>query len=111
MTGEMASLFDDYADARAARDEAMQRVDEHADPDWKDLALDVALRVARENFDFTTDDVWQALGDNRPREPRALGPIMMTLSKRGVIRKTGMMRESTRPEAHMNPKAVWRIVL
>jgi len=102
--------FDEYAEARAARDEAMDRVNENADPEWKDLATTTVLRVAVAYAEFTTDDVWEVLGDEKPHEPRALGPIMALLSRRNIIRKTGGMRESKRPEAHMNPKAVWTLV-
>jgi hypothetical protein len=110
MSEELTLPLDEYSEARAARNEAMDRVDSNADPDWKDLAIRVTLRVALAYPEFTTDDVWEALGEERPHEPRALGPIMALLSRSKVIRKTGMMRESKHAQAHMRPKAVWTLV-
>lgn len=98
-------IFDHVA-SRAARDEGIQRVDEHADPDWKALAaaaLDVVIARGRP---FTSDHVWAEVGVY-PRERRALGPLLVAARRDGRIRKTGRYVNSTRPEHHSYPCAEW----
>lgn len=102
----MSTLFD----AEEARDAALQQVAAGAGR-WMDRARPVVLQVAEGRFDFTTDDVWYALGDDRPREPRALGALMRSLAKDGAIRATGEYRKSVRVDCHARPVAVWRKVL
>ena len=102
----MATLFD----AEEARDEAIARVERGAG-DWVQRARDAATMVALARFDFTTDDVWDALGDDRPTEPRALGAVMKQLAGEGRIRATGEYRKSSRVDCHARPVAVWRVCL
>lgn len=91
--------------ARAA--EAAERADEHADPAWRVAAMD-AVRSLLPGTEFTTDDVWARIPDGvTTHEPRALGAVMVQMAAAGEIVKTDRVRESRRPEAHANPKAVW----
>jgi hypothetical protein len=55
--------------------------------------------------------VWDALGENRPVEPRALGAVMKAMARDGKIRATGEYRKSARTDCHARPVAVWRVVL
>jgi hypothetical protein len=103
----MATLFD----AEEARDEAIARVERNAPEGWVQRAKEVTERVAASSFEFTTDDVWAALGDDRPHEPRALGAVMKSMAKDGTIRTTGEYRKSSRTDCHARPVAVWRVVL
>jgi hypothetical protein len=103
----MATLFD----AEEARDEAIERVGNAAPRDWMDDAKSAAMLVALARFDFTTDDVWKALGDAAPPEPRAMGAVMKSLAAEGRIRATGEYRKSVRVECHARPVAVWRVCL
>ena len=92
------------------RDEAIARVDKAADLTWKQVALDVAQRIARNQSTLTTDDVWKALdgsGLTTP-EPRAMGAIMRRLAKAGVIKNTYRTLVSDRPECHRRPLTVWQ---
>ena len=95
------------SDGRAERDEAIERVDQHAPDDWKSEARVVVSVLAYERPSFTTDDVWDRM-TNRPPEPRALGAVMVWARNKGFITATSEMRESERPEAHRNPKRVWQ---
>jgi hypothetical protein len=95
------------SDGRAERDEAVARVDRHAPSDWKQEARDVVSRLAHGQQTVHPDDVWDRL-TTRPAEPRALGAIMVWARNQGLIEVTDEMRESERPEAHRNPKRVWR---
>jgi hypothetical protein len=102
----MATLFD----AEKARDKAIARVEAGAG-DWIRRAREAVTMVSLARFDFTTDDVWDALGEDRPLEPRALGAVMKQLGAEGTIRATGEYRKSSRVDCHARPVAVWRVVL
>lgn len=99
------SLFDE---AGAARDEALARVEEHADPDWKDTARRIILAISA-GGEFDTDHVWKGLAAAgvTTHEPRALGAVMRRLATEGEIRKAGTYRPSTRAECKARPIAVW----
>ena len=78
-----------------------------ADPYWRALA-DAAIRqLAVTGDEFTTDDVWRLLAGFDTPEHRALGSLMREAHKAGLIRPLRKWRESTRVEAHKNPKRVW----
>jgi hypothetical protein len=76
--------------------------------DWTARALNVVKRIARRNSTFTTDDVWEKLGEDRPAEPRALGSVMRTAVSSNICRSSGGYRQSRRPESHKRPVLVWR---
>lgn len=92
-----------------ARDEAVQRVEENTDPAWKAVAERFVHGLPVE-AEFTTDRVWFHLerASVTTPEPRALGAIMLALSRAGVIEKTGRYIQTTRPKAHARPIPVWR---
>lgn len=90
---------------RSALDEALERVEENADPEWLERARAVVLALAAKRRDFTTDEIWPHLPP--AREPRALGAVMRQLADEGRIIKTETHRPSVRPECHSRPVAVW----
>ena len=93
------------------RDQALDRV-ETANKSWVDTAVTVGRAVASTMAEFTSDDIWNALDEaNRPREPRAMGPVMMRLQRAGVIRPTDRVKKSALPQCHSRPKRVWRSML
>lgn len=102
---EQASLFDGPA-AIARRDEAIGRVQRHADPAWLLEARRVVGLLARELPELTTDDVWERL-ENKPHEPRALGAVMIWAHKAGFVARTDRTRNSLRPECHRRPLRLW----
>jgi hypothetical protein len=91
--------------ARAGRDEALQRVDDHADPDWKDVALEAVYATARARPEFISDDVWLVGELPRTREDRALGPVFLRAVRNGWIVKTDRVRPSVR--SHLSGKPIW----
>ena len=103
----MGTLFD----AEQVRDEAIARVAAHAPEGWVQRARDTVNLIALSRFDFTTDQVWEALGEDRPPEPRALGSVMKAMAHEEVIRATGEYRKSVRSDCHARPVAVWRLCL
>jgi hypothetical protein len=102
----MGTLFE----AEEARDEAVARAGLGAG-DWIGRARGAVQSVALARFDFTSDEVWDVLGDDRPDEPRALGAVMKAMARDGLIRATGEYRKSARVDCHARPVAVWRVVL
>jgi hypothetical protein len=102
----MSTLFD----AEEARDAAVARAALGAG-EWIERARDAVQLVALARFDFTSDEVWDALGEDRPEEPRALGAVMKAMARDGLIRATGEYRKSARVDCHARPVAVWRVVL
>ena len=96
------------AEDAAARERDIARADTYADDEWKATALSVAEAVARGTASFTSDDLWLA-GLPTPREPRALGPIMREIVKRGWAAITDEYRPSVR--RHSTPLRVYRSLL
>lgn len=96
-------------DAIAARDEALDRVDRNADERWKTYAYDVVRYLCDTQRTFSTDDVWDILDDAdvTTHEPRALGAVVQRAKRDGLCRPTGNYVQSTRPECHARPVAVW----
>jgi len=103
------TLFDPVQ-AEAAADEALARVEAHADPDWKDRAYAIIFELARVRVEFTTDDVWRELGQAGvdTHEPRALGALMRQAAADHVIAPTDRYKPSSRVVCHGRPVRIWR---
>lgn len=103
------------AAARTARDEAMQRVDENANPGWKAFTYELIVEVARSSVEFTTDDVERLRfgrgGGPSTQEPRAMGPLMLKAARSGICEKTGRLRESVQASNHGRPMQLWRSLI
>jgi hypothetical protein len=96
--------------ARAARDEAIEQVDENAEPQWKEAARLIVRELARTRVPFTTDAVWRELAYQSvivPHEPRAIGGVMMGLARAKVIRRLEGQRRSAMVDCHYRPKQLW----
>lgn len=101
-------VFDVEA-SEEARDEAIRRGDVAADPQWKERAYQALLACARANPTFIVDQVWEYLArEDVPKEPRAMGAILIRGAKEGVIARTREYRLSDRVSAHRNPRVVWQ---
>lgn len=101
-------------EGRERRDEAVARVDRNASLAWKRQAEDAAISVARSLPEFTTDDVWRVLragGVVEPHEPRAMGPVMMSLRRKKIIVATEHFTTTARPVAHAAPIRIWKSLL
>jgi hypothetical protein len=72
---------------------------------WLARTLPLVRAVALRQSEFTTDDI--VFGEDQPREPRALGPLMLAAAKAGWIRPANRTRKSLRASCHARPKAVW----
>ena len=95
-------LFEFTANARAV---ALEQVEDHADPEWKDRALAAVRLTAQSKPEFISDDVWEIGQLDSTREARALGPVFIQAAKNGWIRKTDKVRPSVR--SHLSGKPIW----
>ncbi|MFD3464838.1 hypothetical protein ACFWWM_00425 [Streptomyces sp. NPDC058682] len=93
--------------AATKRDAAIAQVDANADNAWKSYALGFIAELSAAMDEFTTDDLWDA-GLIKPREPRALGPVMRRAAKRGLIATTGEFKASR--YRNCAPLPVWASV-
>lgn len=108
MTQSLGPLFD-AAEAMRARDAAIRRVDEHADPAWRETALAAVSRLAAAGQPFTTDDVVRALPATvSTHDPRALGPVMLRAARMGIVAPMDQYRNSESTVCHGRPKRLWR---
>ena len=96
----------DFDGAKAARDEGMERAELHAKEEWKVRAMDTIFLVCRKQGAFTSEDLWRA-GLPKPREPRALGPMLTAAAKKGWCKSSGNFVRGTSVTRHGAPIAVW----
>jgi hypothetical protein len=93
-----------------ARDRAIDAVDKAADDAWKIKAWEAILYVARVRQRFTTDAVWYMLqewGVPPPREPRAMGPMVVRGMREEIFGATGERKRSERVGCHRRPIDVY----
>lgn len=75
---------------------------------WNDYAYSFLVDYLRRNREMTSDALWPA-GLQAPREPRALGPVILRCAKAGLMERTGAYRPSVR--SHLTPRIVWRSLI
>lgn len=116
MTADEMDQMDDWAaEDRLAkvsagiegRDNGMARAEEGAGPEWMARAEAAVMQVARTKAQFTTDDVWLVL--DKPREPRALGPVLHRLARAGILENVGFQK-TVQASRHRAPVAQWKMV-
>jgi len=114
-TGLLKSVADrrrkqaEAKEAQAARDRGMRRA-ESGNSKWIAEAVAAVRRVAQTHTEFTADDVWDDLestADDRPRDGRALGPVMRKAAAAKLCRKTNRVQPCRRKTRHYTEIAVW----
>ena len=98
------------AKSKRNRDDALKRVSEGTSDGWAAAAYVAARKVAERCLYFTSDDVWKA-GLSKPDEPRALGPIMLSLQRDGIISATSRFKSTAQPSRNYAPVRIWRSCL
>lgn len=93
--------------ARSHRDEAIRNVEEWGKIEWQRTAYALGERIAHELPEFTSDEFWRR-GLPKPREPRALGPIMLALQRARVIESTDRLVNTAQVLRNAAPVRVWR---
>lgn len=92
-------------DAARRRDEALERVADAADPDWMAAAWGALVEYLRVHPIFFVDDFWNETQLVRPRESRALGPVVLRAAREGLMKKSGAYRPSV--ASNMTAKPCW----
>lgn len=102
------TLFDaSYQPAHQAKEEAIERVGRHANPEWLETAFAAIVCAACTLVDFTADDVRERLDENvTTHEPAALGHVFRAAQKAGLIRQCGFQRMTRDPIRHRH-LTVW----
>lgn len=101
----------DAAAAQEAKESAITRVGNAADPVWVKAALEAVVYVCERRATFTADAIWWVLeyaGINVPDEPRALGAVMKIAERVGVCKATRQFEQTVRPSRHGTDVRVWR---
>jgi len=89
--------------ARLAREDGINRAEEHSPSEWRATALKALNHVARMQLTFTSHDVWRRLEElsvEKPHEESAMGAVFRQASKAGLIEKTGRYVPSQMVQCH-----------
>lgn len=92
------------------KEKAIDTVELHVNPEWKAEAMQAVELLATLHHTFTTDAVW-ALIKSETHEPRAMGAIMRTATKNGIITPTDIHMPSLRKASHRRPVRVWQSLI
>lgn len=97
---------------REATEAGIEKSERGTQLEWKQLALNTLETICRSRPGgiLNADDVWIALeemGEEMPREPSALGPVMRIGKKEGWMIATNRTIESCRPSQHRKPLRIW----
>lgn len=95
--------------SEAAKERALHRVDDAADEDWKEVALEAVRQVALRRDRFVSDDVWKRLPPTR--ENRALGPVLRRAAAEGWIIATGEFSLTEQVKRHRAPVRIWQSLI
>lgn len=107
MTKQFEFKFPTYEKAESKRNRAMDRVEDKAGEAWSQYAVSLIRSIAQRMKRFTSDDVMVSL-EQKPHDPRALGPAMKRAQKLGYIKPTTDFKPSLR--RHLSPIRVWEVV-
>jgi len=101
--------------ACALRDEAIERVDQNANSDWKAAALKAIQQVCMERREFCIDDVWDTFrsiegvfAEQGTCDLRAMGPVMRRAMNAGYCEQTDKYQFSRRANCHRHLRPIWR---
>jgi hypothetical protein len=102
--------------ALEAKKLGMERVDLHADEDWKEVMLDLVKKTAKEREFFTSDHVFELFEASgsiaETHDRRAFGPIMLQAAKLGICDMAYCPPvNSNRASLHASPRRVWRSLI
>lgn len=106
-----SNLFD--FTARERTDEAIERAETHADPQWSMYARVCLKSICELKHSFTVDDLCHALSryDVETHNTSALGAIMRHGAKMGWMKKTEEYTKSKIPAKHMRVIPIWQSLL
>lgn len=93
-------------DGRELRDRALAQVEANAKAEWNAKARAMLLSFAARGRPFTTDDFWDG-GLEKPREPRAIGHIIMWGCREKLIKWTGSLVKCRYASRHHTDIKEW----
>lgn len=104
------TIFDQ---AERLKQQGMEAAYQYADLDWKQIASKALRQVAETKAEFTTDDMWEIINATGvvTSENRAMGSIMQSASRAGMIKATGYFLPSKRVSKHKSPTRVWQSLI
>lgn len=91
-------------EAKEAAEDGMDRAYRGATEEWKTYALSFVRLYAQHHHEVFVDGLWGA-GLMKPREPRALGPVIRRAVGNGWITSTGRAQPSAGGNGRL--QAVW----
>lgn len=89
-------------------EDAIERAYKHAPDEWRKYALQCVEAVAKRNEEFTVNEVRSLIkaGIYKTHDNRALGGVMKTAQRLGIIEPTGNTIPSV--VGHRTPIQIWR---
>lgn len=107
---KQTTVFDQ---AERLKQQGMEAAYQYADLDWKKIASDALRKCAETKPEFTTDDMWEIINQTGvvTSENRAMGAIMQSASRAGIIKSTGYFLPSKRVSKHKSPTRVWQSLI
>lgn len=104
------TIFDQ---AERLKQSGMEAAYQYADLDWKQIASKALRQCAETKAEFTTDDMWAIINETGivTSENRAMGAIMQSASRSGMIKATGYFLPSKRVSKHKSPTRVWQSLI
>jgi len=108
----MHDLFS-YAAAQSGKESGMAQVEQNANPEFKDAAIEAIRQAALHNQEVSINDIWPALDalGITTHENRAAGPVMTQCARNGWIVKTDRTIRSIRSTRHKGDVRVWHSLL
>lgn len=97
-----------YREMQRLTDKGIKDALDHANSEWKKMALGCVIRVAGDTKEFTVDRVrfFVQKSPLKTHDNRAMGGVMKVAQKIGLIEPTGETRPSK--VGHKVPMQVWR---
>lgn len=98
-----------FTTEEGARDAAIAQVDANAAPQFHALADAALLKTAQILPEFTVDDVWTYMPEEKiTHDNRAMGAVITRAVKNRLIEHTGRTSKSRRKHCHCHPRSIWR---
>lgn len=97
-------------EAEAAKQEAIQRVGNHANEAWMEDAAWAIHIAAASRPSFTTAEVWPLIRE-QTHDHRAMGAAMRIAQREGYIEPTLEWKQSDSTVNHRRPQRVWRSLI
>lgn len=101
---KQTNIFDQV---QRAKQQGIEAAYQHADLDWKRIAADAVRKCAMTMPEFSTNEVWELINKTgvTTQTNRALGAIMQSASRSGMIKKVGYVGSRL---AHASPVTLWQ---